>query len=171
MLEQKNIIVSIAGGLLSSYQKVLLKQTINDHHYFELVLDIETGELYDTHTLERSKDWVGEKVEINFGNKQFIGIVTQVSLKRSSGNYGCLIASGYSMTFLLESDLHCASWLNKTLADIVKEICDKVGLSVLVNPEYKDPIEYESQYMEVILTSFAAWHDSIMNGSIMMDAN
>lgn len=148
MLEQKNIIVSIAGGLLSSYQKVLLKQTINDHHYFELVLDIETGELYDTHTLERSKDWVGEKVEINFGNKQFIGIVTQVSLKRSSGNYGCLIASGYSMTFLLESDLHCASWLNKTLADIVKEICDKVGLSVLVNPEYKDPIEYESQYME-----------------------
>lgn len=117
MLEQKNIIVSIAGGLLSSYQKVLLKQTINDHHYFELVLDIETGELYDTHTLERSKDWVGEKVEINFGNKQFIGIVTQVSLKRSSGNYGCLIASGYSMTFLLESDLHCASWLNKTLAD------------------------------------------------------
>ena len=101
MLEQKNIIVSIAGGLLSSYQKVLLKQTINDHHYFELVLDIETGELYDTHTLERSKDWVGEKVEINFGNKQFIGIVTQVSLKRSSGNYGCLIASGYSMTFLL----------------------------------------------------------------------
>ena len=35
MLEQKNIIVSIAGGLLSSYQKVLLKQTINDHHYFD----------------------------------------------------------------------------------------------------------------------------------------
>ena len=64
-------------------------------------------------------------MEINFGNKQFIGIVTQVSLKRSSGNYGCLIASGYSMTFLLESDLHCASWLNKTLADIVKEIVIK----------------------------------------------
>lgn len=148
MPEEKNIRVSIAGMLLSSYQKVLLKQTINDHHYFELILDIEAGESYDTHTIDSSKDWVGEKVEINLGDKQFVGIVTQVSLKRNSGNHGCLIVSGYSMTFLLESDLNCASWLNKTLADIVTEICDKAGVSVAANPEYKDPIEYEAQYLE-----------------------
>lgn len=148
MLEQKKTIVSIEGVPLHSFLQVMLKQTINDHHYFELQLNIEVGELYEAHTLEKSKDWVGKKVEIRFGENVFAGIVTHVGLHRSGGNHGYLQVSGYSSTFLLESELNCASWMNKTLSDIVKEVCDKAGVPSLINPEYKSKIEYECQYRE-----------------------
>lgn len=148
MLEQKKTIVSIEGVSLHSFLQVMLKQTINDHHYFELQLNIEVGELYEAHTLEKSKDWVGKKVEIRFDENVFTGIVTHVGLHRADGNHGYLQVCGYSSTFLLESELNCASWVKKTLLDIVKEVCDKAGVPSLVNPEYKAKIEYECQYRE-----------------------
>ena len=49
---------------------------------------------------------------------------------------------------LLESDHTCASWCNKSLSDIVKELTDKAGVQALVNPETKSKLEYECQYEE-----------------------
>lgn len=148
MAEQKKITVTIAGVELPSFQQLVLKQPINDHHYFELTLDIEAGELYDTHSLDRTKGWLGKNVEMKFGDTPFLGIVTHVALHRTSGNHGSIVVSGYSTTFLLESDLTCASWLNKTLAEIVEEVCKKAGVPVIAKPEYKASIEYECQYRE-----------------------
>ena len=42
----------------------------------------------------------------------------------------------------------CASWCNKSLSDIVKELTDKAGVQALVNPETKSKLEYECQYEE-----------------------
>ncbi len=147
-MEEKKITISIDGNTHYSFQEIMLKQVINDHHYFEISLDIEEGEDYATHSLEKAKNWLGKKVNIEMGSNVFIGIITHVSLHRADGNHGYLLITGFSTTFLLESDLNCASWLNKTLANIVSEVCEKTGVTVLASPEYTEKIEYECQYRE-----------------------
>lgn len=78
----------------------------------------------------------------------FVGVATMVGLHRSGGTHGNIKVTGYSSTFLLESDHTCASWCNKSLSDIVKELTDKAGVQALVNPETKSKLEYECQYEE-----------------------
>lgn len=148
MLEQKKTTVSIDDIPLPSFFQVVLKQSINDHHYFEVHMDIESGEFYKTHTLDNSMNWIGKQAEILLGGNSFKGIVTHVGLHRSKGNHGYLLIQGYSLTFLLETELNCASWTNTTLFSIVKEICDRAGVPCAINPEYTSDIEYECQYME-----------------------
>lgn len=148
MSEQNKVTLGIAGISMPSFVHLMLKQRINEHHYFEITLDIQAAELYGVEIPTVSKDWIGQKVVMDFGGTVFIGIATMVGLHRSGGTHGHIKVSGYSSTFLLESDHTCASWCNKSLSDIVKELADKSGVSALVNPETKSKLEYECQYEE-----------------------
>ena len=148
MLEQKKVTLEIAGTPMPSFVQLMLKQSINEHHYFEITLDIQAVEAYGVEIPEISKDWVGKKVTMRFGNTVFVGIATMVGLHRSGGTHGNIKVVGYSSTFLLESDHTCASWCNKSLSDIVKELSDKAGVQAIVNPETKSKLEYECQYEE-----------------------
>lgn len=148
MLEQKKITLEIAGIPMPSFVQLMLKQSINEHHYFEITLDIQAVEIYGVEIPEASKDWVGKKVIMDFGGTFFVGVATMVGLHRSGGTHGNIKVTGYSSTFLLESDHTCASWCNKSLSDIVKELTDKAGVQALVNPETKSKLEYECQYEE-----------------------
>ena len=148
MLEQKKVTLEIAGIPMPSFVQLMLKQSINEHHYFEITLDIQAIEAYGVEIPETSKDWVGKKVIMDFGGTIFVGVVTMVGLHRSGGTHGNIKVTGYSSTFLLESDHTCASWCNKSLSDIVKELTDKAGVQALVNPETKSKLEYECQYEE-----------------------
>lgn len=148
MLEQKKVTLEIAGIPMPSFVQLMLKQSINEHHYFEITLDIQAVEIYGVEIPNVSKDWIGKKVIMDFGGTIFIGIATMVGLHRSGGTHGNIKVTGYSSTFLLESDQTCASWCNKSLSDIVKELTDKAGVQALVNPETKSKLEYECQYEE-----------------------
>lgn len=148
MLKQKKITLEIAGIPMPSFVQLMLKQSINEHHYFEITLDIQAVEIYGVEIPEASKDWVGKKVIMDFGGTFFVGVATMVGLHRSGGTHGNIKVTGYSSTFLLESDHTCASWCNKSLSDIVKELTDKAGVQALVNPETKSKLEYECQYEE-----------------------
>ena len=148
MLEQKKVTLEIAGIPMPSFVQLMLKQSINEHHYFEITLDIQAIEAYGVEIPEASKDWVGKKVIMDFGGTVFVGVATMVGLHRSGGTHGNIKVTGYSSTFLLESDHTCASWCNKSLSDIVKELTDKAGVQALVNPETKSKMEYECQYEE-----------------------
>ena len=148
MLEQKKVTLEIAGIPMPSFVQLMLKQSINEHHYFEITLDIQAIEAYGVEIPEASKDWVGKKVIMDFGGTIFVGVATMVGLHRSGGTHGNIKVTGYSSTFLLESDHTCASWCNKSLSDIVKDLTDKAGVQALVNPETKSKLEYECQYEE-----------------------
>lgn len=148
MSEQTNVTLSIAGTTMPSFVQLMLKQSINEHHYFEITLDIQAVEIYGVEIPTVSKDWIGKKVIIDFGGTVFVGIATMVGLHRSGGTHGNIKVTGYSDTFLLESDHTCASWCNKSLSDIVKELTDKAGVKALVSPETKSKLEYECQYEE-----------------------
>ena len=148
MLNHKDVSIEINGVLLPSFVQLMLKQSINTHHYFDITLDIQAVESYSAGTLDVSKDWVGKKVRLHLGERTFVGIATSVGLHRSDGTHGNIRISGMSSTFLLESAPTCSSWRDKSLSYIVKELSDKCGVQSVINPETKSKIEYECQYGE-----------------------
>ncbi|GGX30852.1 type VI secretion system Vgr family protein [Aquimarina muelleri] len=147
MIEPKTK-VSIDGEFLVNFENVSLNQQINEHHDFEITLDYDTIESIGTHTLDKSKDWLGKPVVINFDEKEFLGVITNVQLMHDNGFNSKLIVSGYSNTIKLEGGLHMQSWLEKDLSTIVNDTVDAGGVQAAVSPVFTTPIEYQAQYQE-----------------------
>ena len=147
MIEPKTKI-SIDGEFLVNFENVSLNQQINEHHDFEITLDYDTIESIGTHTLDKSKDWLGKPVVINFDEKEFLGVITNVQLMHDNGFNSKLIVSGYSNTIKLEAGTHMQSWLEKDLSTIVNDTVNAAGIQAVVSPVFKTPIEYQAQYQE-----------------------
>lgn len=140
--------ISIDGEYISVFENVSLTQSINNHHQFDVVLDMDIIEKEGTHTIEKSKDWLGKPIVISFDEKEFMGTIVNVQLAHSEGFNGQLIVSGYSNTILLENGPHVQSWLDKDLSKIVKDVTESGGLDADIAPVYKTPFEYQAQYGE-----------------------
>lgn len=142
-----NITVSIGGKPLFSFKSLKLHQPINDHHRFELTLDIEVA----AKALKDGTEWLGKRIQ--FKKKEaksplFIGVVTKVNAYRKNLDSGYVCVSGYSTTYLLENGKSCHSWLGHTLGEIVKDLCTKAGVQAQVAPEHNKPVGYICQYKE-----------------------
>lgn len=146
-LPDKPITISIDGKKLPSFKSFQLRQAINEHHYFEVLLDYEAGEVFQAATLKNSTAWLGKIIEINIGEKNFVGVVAQVGLHKSGG-YTFVKVTGFSTTYRLEGDLHFASWNDKSLEDIVSELTEKANVKADIKPENTSKLEYECQYQE-----------------------
>ena len=147
MIEPKTTL-SIDGSRLSNFEHVSLTQIINDHHSFEITVDDSIIESTGSYTLDKSKEWLGKPVVINFDEKEFLGVVTNVQLIHNNGHSGQLLVSGYSKTILLEGGEHVHSWLEKDLATIVNDTVKAAGVQAAVAPVFTTPIEYQVQYQE-----------------------
>lgn len=150
-LIDSNISVSIDGKRLFTFKSLKLHQSINDHHSFELTLDLETGGNRYVHNLKDSAKWLGKKVAIRMkksGAPAFLGVVTNVSLHRKNSDFGHILVSGYSTTYLLENGRNFHSWSDCTLDDIVKGLCTDAGVRMQVHSEYTETIDYICQYNE-----------------------
>ena len=146
-----NFSVSIDGKRLFSFKSLKLHQSINDHHHFELLLDLETGGNRYVHNLKDSAKWLGKKMTIRMkksGAPAFLGVVTNVSLHRKNSDFGHILVSGYSTTYLLENGRNFHSWSDCTLDDIVKGLCTDAGVRMQVHSEYTETIDYICQYNE-----------------------
>ena len=146
-----NISVSIDGKRLFTFKSLKLHQSINDHHSFELTLDLETGGNRYVHNLKDSAKWLGKKVAVRMkksGAPAFLGVVTNVSLHRKNSDFGHILVSGYSTTYLLENGRNFHSWSDCTLDDIVKGLCTDAGVRMQVHSEYTETIDYICQYNE-----------------------
>ncbi|MFK7787143.1 MAG: type VI secretion system Vgr family protein [Crocinitomicaceae bacterium] len=141
-------IISIDGKTLPSFETAHLTQMINDHHHFQVVLDMEIVEKYGTHTIDASKDWLGKPIVIAFGDGEFLGTIINVQLNHANGFNGHLVISGYSKTILLEGGKHVQSWLEKDLGTIVKEVAQAGGVDIEAKPVFTKPFEYQAQYRE-----------------------
>ena len=145
------ISVGIDGKKLFSFKSLKLHQSINNHHRFELLLDLEAGGNRYAHNLKDSAKWIGKSFAVYAGEKSettFMGVVTGVSLHRKNSDFGHILVSGYSETYRLETDLNFNSWTGCTLADIIKEMTSKAGVSARINPEYTEKLDYVCQYNE-----------------------
>lgn len=141
--------ISINGKLLSSFIKLFLKQEINNHHEFKILVDHEEIEEIGGHTLDvSSKEWLGKPLVITFNDTNFLGIVTNVQMILKDGHHSDIQVSGYSKTILLEQGKHTTSWLNKDLKNIIDDTLSAVGLEAQVKLEHQGILEYEAQYGE-----------------------
>ena len=145
------ISVSIDGRRLFSFKSLELRQPLNDHHSFELVIDIETGANRYVHDLKDSAAWLGKPLTVHVspsGKPTFLGVITGVSLHRRNSDYGHILVKGRSATYRLETGLNCHSWNDRTIGEIVNELTASAGVRARVNPEYTKRLDYVCQYNE-----------------------
>ena len=145
------ISVSIDGRRLFAFKSFELKQSLNTHHSFELVIDIETGANRYVHDLKDSAAWLGKPLTVHVsssGKPTFLGVITGVSLHRRNSDYGHILVKGCSATYRLETGLNCHSWNDRTIGEIVSELTASAGVRARVNPEYTKRLDYVCQYNE-----------------------
>ncbi len=147
-----NISLKINGVEIPKYEEIKLQQEINKHHSFSITLNLETIEKQGSHTIEKSKEWLGKEVIITIeeedAQQEFRGIALDVSLLHTQGHQGDIKISGLSNTKKMDVGPCMQSWLEKDLKTIVQEVADANGVKAKVQPKHTAPLEYECQYLE-----------------------
>ena len=143
------ITISVGKKSLSSFISLQIEQNIGTHHRFQMSVELETGSNRYVHNINSSKDWLGESIVVKVANTPiFVGVVTNVQLHREGSDFGCIIVSGYSATYRLETAHSCFSWNDTTIGDVVKKLCEQAKVQLELNPEYKENKDYICQYEE-----------------------
>ena len=143
------ITISVGKKSLSSFISLQIEQNIGTHHRFQMSVELETGSNRYVHNINSSKDWLGESIVVKVANTPiFVGVVTNVQLHREGSDFGCIIVSGYSATYRMETAHSCFSWNDTTIGDVVKKLCEQAKVQLELNPEYKENKDYICQYEE-----------------------
>jgi len=148
--------INIDGTVISTFSRFSLNQRFNEHHSFELRFNQDQVELPGALSLNKSKDFIGKNIAIEFGNvpgseNRFMGIITKVAISQSHGLMGDIILSGFSPTILIDRGPDLGSYFAKGLKDIIDQATKEVpanDLYLQVNPARKAPIDYVIQYRE-----------------------
>ena len=62
--------------------------------------------------------------------------------------FGCIIVSGYSATYKMETAHSCFSWNDRTIGDVVKKLCEQAKVQLELNPAFKETKDFICQYEE-----------------------
>ena len=143
------ITISVGKKSLSSFISLQIEQNIGKHHRFQMSVELETGSNRYVHNINSSKDWLGESIVVKAANTPiFVGVVTNVQLHREGSDFGCIIVSGYSATYRMETAHSCYSWNDTTIGNVVKKLCEQAKVQLELNPEFKENKDYICQYEE-----------------------
>jgi type VI secretion system secreted protein VgrG len=148
--------IYIDGSQISHYSTFTLMQRFNEHHSFELRFNYDQVESFGSLSLDKSKDFVGKNITVEFGNltgqeQQFTGKITRVEFAHTNGYHGELIVSGYSPSILLERGPDLGSYLAKNLQSIVQQATADApanDLTMQIKPASTSTIDYIIQYRE-----------------------
>ena len=143
------ITISVGKKSLSSFISLQIEQNIGTHHRFQMSVELETGSNRYVHNINSSKDWLGESIVVKAANTPiFVGVVTNVQLHREGSDFGCIIVSGYSATYRMETAHSCFSWNDRTIGDVVKKLCEQAKVQLELNPAFKETKDFICQYEE-----------------------
>ena len=143
------ITISIGKKTLSSFISLQIEQNIGTHHRFQMSVELETGSNRYVHNISSSKEWLGKNIVVKAaGTPIFLGVVTNVQLHREGSDFGCIIVSGYSATYRLETAHSCFSWNDRTIGDVVKKLCEQAKVQLELNPAFKETKDFICQYEE-----------------------
>ena len=143
------ITISVGKKSLSSFISLQIEQNIGKHHRFQMSVELETGSNRYVHNINSSKKWLGESIVVKAANTPiFVGVVTNVQLHREGSDFGCIIVSGYSATYRLETAHSCFSWNDRTIGDVVKKLCEQAKVQLELNPAFKETKDFICQYEE-----------------------
>lgn len=122
-------IITIDGKEFTRSCCVEITQHTNDHDSFILTTPDDSFDSFKGYVMENSKYLTGQKVEISFWRfkekrQSFLGIIAKIeNRKHDGGGYGDLIITGYAPSIYLESGKDCRSFEDKTLEQIIAEVC------------------------------------------------
>ena len=143
------ITISVGKKSLSSFISLQIEQNIGKHHRFQMAVELETGSNRYVHNINSSKNWLGESIVVKAANKPiFVGVVTNVQLHREGSDFGCIIVSGYSATYRMETAHSCFSWNDTTIGNVVKKLCAEAKVQLELNPAFKETKDFICQYEE-----------------------
>ena len=144
------ITISIGKKTLSSFISLQIDQNIGTHHRFQMSVELESGGNRYVHNIsENSKKWLGESIVVKAASTPiFVGVVTNVQLHREGSDFGCIIVSGYSATYRMETAHSCFSWNDTTIGDVVKKLCEQAKVQLELNPAFKETKDFICQYEE-----------------------
>ena len=143
------ITISVGKKSLSSFISLQIEQNIGKHHRFQMAVELETGSNRYVHNINSSKKWLGESIVVKAASTPiFVGVVTNVQLHREGSDFGCIIVSGYSATYRMETAHSCFSWNDRTIGDVVKKLCEQAKVQLELNPEFKETKDFICQYEE-----------------------
>ena len=112
-------------------------------------VELETGSNRYVHNISSSKEWLGKNIVVKAaGTPIFLGVVTNVQLHREGSDFGCIIVSGYSATYRMETAHSCFSWNDRTIGDVVKKLCEQAKVQLELNPAFKETKDFICQYEE-----------------------
>jgi type VI secretion system secreted protein VgrG len=148
--------IHIDGSQISHYSTLTLMQRFNEHHSFELRFNYDQIETFGSLSLDKSKDFVGKNITVEFGNltgqeQIFTGKITRVEFVHTNGYHGELIISGHSPSILLERGPDLGSYLAKNLQSIVEQATADApanDLKMQIKPANTNTIDYIIQYKE-----------------------
>lgn len=123
----------VEGQVLRNYKSFDLRQSIRKHHEFELELCHDALKGDETYEMSQAQHLLGKRILVTFQYKgvrdkperDFYGIITNVSFKQTHGNKGNIVLKGYSPTILLDQAPHIQSFGGKepeSLQSIVQRI-------------------------------------------------
>ena len=143
------ITISVGKKSLSSFISLQIEQNIGKHHRFQMSVELETGSNRYVHNINSSKKWLGESIVVKAASTPiFVGVVTNVQLHREGSDFGCIIVSGYSATYRMETAHSCFSWNDRTIGDVVKKLCEQAKVQLELNPAFKETKDFICQYEE-----------------------
>ena len=143
------ITISIGKKSLSSFISLQIEQNIGTHHRFQMSVELESGGNRYVHNISGSKEWLGKNIVVKAaGTPVFVGVVTNIQLHREGSDFGCIIVSGYSATYRMETAPGCFSWNDTTIGNVVRKLCEQAKVSLELNPAYRERKDYICQYEE-----------------------
>lgn len=150
--------IRIAGEEQITFADLFLEQKLNAHHYFELSINWEQFNTSGEVIIEKSKEMIGEKIEVSFGNVNgdvdmtegfFVGIITEVQpiKSRVTACSDQILVKGFSPTISMDGVATCNLYEEKSISDIVNEVMASYSaISASVNPLDTGVYPYTVQY-------------------------
>lgn len=113
-----NLKIIIEGTECLSIKQFQLNQCIKGHHTFELSLHHNALGESETYQMVHTQELLGKRILVRFQFKNtaqkperdFVGIITEVSFEQKQGSHGDIILCGYSPTILLDKAPHIQSF-------------------------------------------------------------
>ena len=69
-------------------------------------------------------------------------------LQHGDSDFRCIIVSGYSATYRMETAPSCYSWNDRSIGDVVKSLCSDGKVQLALNAAHKKQLDYICQYEE-----------------------
>jgi type VI secretion system secreted protein VgrG len=153
--------VSLGELQFGQFQFLHLKQSMKEHHEFELRVGYDWLSRHGPNPLIAGKSFLGKEINVciqaiestlNFKPLVFSGIITSVSSgKEGNGTTGSCTFRGNSPTILLSGNPHMQSYEQLALSSIVNTVlrnCYPFSVTPQVNPAFTQPLKYIVQYKE-----------------------